>query len=197
MDAAHMSWPEDAVEVGVVVGAWGVKGGVRVKPYAADPQALFSTKRWYWKAPEQPSPALQAVLARLEQPLRVALAREQGDGIVAQIHDLDDRDWAQLCRGLRLFVPRSSFPTPDDGEYYWVDLIGLAVVNRQQQHLGTVVGLLTTGPHSVLRIEPVAPPDAEGAAKPAPERLIPFVDAYVDAVDRAARQIRVDWDLDD
>ena len=43
------TWPEDAVEVGVVTGAWGIKGGLRIKPFSADPQALFSTKRWYWE----------------------------------------------------------------------------------------------------------------------------------------------------
>ena len=48
--------PADAVEVGRVLGAWGVKGGIKVKPFAADPQALFSTKRWYLQASEVPRP---------------------------------------------------------------------------------------------------------------------------------------------
>jgi 16S rRNA processing protein RimM len=61
-------------------------------------------------------------------------------------------------------------------------------VNRAGEALGTVVGLLDNGVQSVLRI---APPEGTGA-----ERLIPFVAAYVDAVDLAARTIRVDWGLD-
>jgi len=44
--------PEDAVEVGRVLGAWGIKGGIKVKPFAADPQALFSSKRWFIRPPE-------------------------------------------------------------------------------------------------------------------------------------------------
>ena len=88
-----------------------------------------------------------------------------------------------------MFVPRTSFPTPDDGEYYWVDLIGMAVSNRAALPLGTVVGLIETGPHCVLRIQP------EDAA--AEEVLIPFVGAYVDGVDQAGRRITVDWDLSD
>lgn len=182
-------WPEDAVEVGVVTGAWGVRGGLRVKPYSADPQALFSSRRWWWRQPEAVvlDDTRRALWSRLEQPLRVSSAREQGDGVVATIHDLDDRDVAQACKGLRLFVPRSSFPSTEADEYYWVDLIGLAVVNRQDQPLGRVVGLMQTGPHAVLRID---------AGQPQ-ERLIPFVAAFVDTVDRAAGVIRVDWDLED
>lgn len=185
-------WPSDAVEVAVVTGAWGVKGGVRIKPYSADPQALFSTKRWYWQAPQEMPAAQRQRLAVLEQPLRVASAREQGEGIVAVLQDLTDREVAQACKGLRLFVRRSSFPTADEGEYYWVDLIGLEVFNRQEERLGVVVGLMQTGPHSVLRIEDV---DVKTGEKL--ERLVPFVDAYIDEVSLPQRRIRADWGLDD
>lgn len=186
------AWPEDAVEVAVVTGAWGIKGGLKVKPFSSDPQALFSTKRWYWSFPEGLPAAQRERLQGLEQPLRVASVREQGDAVVALIQDLTDRDVAQACKGLRLFVRRSSFPTADEGEYYWVDLIGLQVFNRQDECLGAVVGLMQTGPHSVLRIESV-----DAISHKTVERLVPFVDAYVDSVDLPAKCIQVDWGLDD
>ncbi len=186
------TWPDDAVEVGVVTGAWGIKGGLRIKPFSTDPQALFSTKRWYWQPPDG-LPAAQAQrLSVLEQPLRVASAREQGDSLVALVQDLSDRDVAQACKGLRLFVRRSSFPTAEEGEYYWVDLIGLEVFNRQEERLGMVAGLMQTGPHSVLRIEALDPQTGTTI-----ERLVPFVDAFVDEVDLPHKRIRVDWGLDD
>jgi 16S rRNA processing protein RimM len=174
-----------------VTGAWGIKGGIRLKAFSADPQALFSTKRWYWQLPVGAMADQRDRLRALEQPLRVASVREQGDGLVALIHELADRDLAQLCKGLRLFVKRSSFPSAAEGEYYWVDLIGLEVHNRQGERLGAVAGLMQTGPHSVLRIE-----STDGAGK-SMERLVPFVDAYVDSVDLSARRIQVDWGLDD
>lgn len=189
--AASQAWPDDAIEVAVVTGAWGIKGGLRLKAFSADPQALFSTKRWYWQLPEGASAEQRERLRALEQPLRVASVREQGDGLVVLIHDLADRDLAQLCKGLRLFVKRSSFPSAAEGEYYWVDLIGLEVYNRQGEGLGTVAGLMQTGPHSVLRIE-----STDAAGKPL-ELLVPFVDAYVDSVDLVSRRIQVDWGLDD
>ena len=71
------------------------------------------------------------------------------------------------------------------------------VVNRDGVVLGEVVGLIDTGPHSVLRVAPPGP--AQGAGAPvaaAEERLIPFVSAYVDSVDLAGRRVVVDWGLD-
>jgi 16S rRNA processing protein RimM len=178
--------PADAVEVGRVTGAWGVKGGIKVKPFAAAPEALFSSKRWFLLAPDVPGPKVAA--GGFPLLLKVLHAREQGDAIVATAQDLADRDAAEALKGARVFVPRDSFPTPAEGEFYWVDLIGSLVLNRQGQALGTVAGLVETGPHCVLRVQP--------AAADAVEVLIPFVDAYVDAVDAAARRITVDWQAD-
>ena len=180
--------PEDAVEVGRVMGAWGIKGGLKVKPFAADPQALFSTKRWYLAAPETAGPKPEGAAFKWPLLLRVQQAKEHSDGVVATAEELSDRDVAEALKGARIFVSRQSFPTPDDGEFYWIDLIGLSVVNRELAALGSVVGLIETGPHCVLRVQP------EDAA--AAETLIPFVDAYVDAVDLSARRITVDWQPD-
>ena len=183
------AWPADAVEVGRVLGAWGVKGGIRVKPFAADPQALFSSKRWYLQPSQTVLPPGSRAAPTLPALLRVVQAREHGDGVVATVHDIGDRDAAQALAGARVFVPRASFPTPDEGEFYWVDLIGLAVANRAGVELGTVSGLIETGPHCVLRVVSVGEAPRE--------RLIPFVAAYVDAVDLPGRRIAVDWDPED
>jgi 16S rRNA processing protein RimM len=174
--------PEDAVEVGRILGAWGVKGGIKVKPFSADPQALFSSKRWFVE-PSEAKPG--HVVPPL---LRVVEAREQNDAVVATVQEVGDRDTAQALAGARIFVARSSFPTPDNDEFYWVDLIGLSVATRDGASLGTVIGLIETGPHCVLRVKP--------AAVDADEVLIPFVDAYVDRVDLPGRTVHVDWQND-
>ena len=190
-DAGEPGWPADAVEVGSVAGAWGVKGWIKVQPYAGDPQALFSSKRWFVKPPQGRRRPGEAAAA-LPSLLRIVRAKAHGDGVVAQVHDLDDRTAAEALRGARIFVSRASFPTADADEFYWVDLIGMAVVNRQGEALGTVTGLIDTGPHSVLR---VARESAVAAGEEA-ERLIPFVAVYVDEVRLADRRILVDWGLD-
>ena len=89
-------------------------------------------------------------------------------------------------RGARILIARADFPPPAADEFYWADLIGLAVFNREGVALGSVAGLIDTGPHSVLRVE----------MKGFEERLIPFVSAYVDRVDMHERTIGVDWGTD-
>jgi len=186
-------WPDDAVEVGTIVGAWGVKGWLRIAPYAADPQALFATECWFLKPPAGESrPRVGASAAPAM--LRIVQAKQHGDGIVAQADGLSDRTLAEALHGARIFVARRSFPSVSPDEYYWVDLLGLAVSNRQGESLGSVVGLLDTAAHSVLRVAP----DAVPGVKPArgAERLIPFVAAYVDSVNLPERRIVVDWGID-
>jgi 16S rRNA processing protein RimM len=175
---AEADFPADAVEVGRVIGAWGIKGWFKVLPFAADPQALFSTKRWYLRPPEGPGLAPPPLL-------RVTHSREHGGMVVAGAQEVVDRQAAEALKGARVFVARSSFPTAGSDEYYWVDLIGCAVVNREGVALGSVVDLIDTGAHSVLRV-------GQGED----ERLIPFVAAYIDDVDLAGRRISVDWGLD-
>ena len=203
-------WPADAVEVGRIVDAWGVKGGIKVQPFSSDPQALFCTKKWFLRpgdaaagALPRPSAAKASAaapvaaapkgVARLSKPrfLQVRQAREQGDVVVATADGLEDRNAAEALKGARVYVSRSAFPTPDADEFYWVDLIGLDVVNKAGEALGKVVDLLDTGPNSVLRLEGEAGEDG----KPV-ERMIPFVSAYIVSVSLADRRIVADWGLD-
>lgn len=182
LEAAEL--PADAIEVGRILDAWGVKGWFKVLPYSASPEALFSSRHWFLLPAEKGAKAFTG-------PVRLAIkeAKEHADTVVASAHDVPDRDAAEALRGARIFVARASFPTPDKDEYYWVDLIGLEVVNREGVRLGTVSELLSTGPQTVLVL------GYEQDGKPA-ERMIPFVSAYVDAVDLAARRITVDWQPD-
>ncbi len=177
--------PADAVEVGRIADAWGVKGWFKVLPYSTTPEALFSSKRWYLLPSEKGAKSFFAgpVLLAVRQ------AREHSDSVVASAQGVDDRDAAEALKGARVFVPRSSFPTAAEDEYYWVDLIGLAVVNREGVALGAVRELLATGPQTTLVL--VYEQDGKAA-----ERLIPFVSAFVDKVDLAERRITVDWQPD-
>lgn len=184
-----LAWPEDAIEVGCITDAWGVKGWFKVKPFSSDPQALFSSRRWFVKPPESTGPRGAVKFPDLPPVIKITAVKDHGDSVVAQAHDVVDRAGAEALRGARLFVSRSSFPTAAQDEFYWVDLLGLSVFNRDGEHLGDVVGLIDTGPHSVLRVLPT------GAAE-ADERLIPFVAAFVDSVSLPRRRISVDWGLD-
>ena len=179
MTASGMPIPDDLVLVGHVTGAYGIQGWVRIRPYSSDGDALLSAKTWWLDKPELHD------VERLESKLH-------NDEVVARLMGVSGRDAAEVLKGATVQIRRSHFPALDNDEFYWVDLIGLAVVNERGEHLGVVGDLMDNGAHPILRVEQ---PVAEGE-KPAPELLIPFVDQFVKTVDQAARLITVDWEAD-
>ncbi|CAG9223403.1 Ribosome maturation factor RimM [Paraburkholderia tropica] len=182
---SEASWPADAVEVGAVIDAYGLKGGLKIAPHAEGGRALIAAKRWWFlKGRERPT---------LHSAVR-ASAKVHGDSVVGQLNAIADRDTALQLRGARIYVSRADFPAPETDEYYWVDLIGLDVANEAGVELGKVAGLIDNGAQSVLRVEY---PSAGKDGKPVTgERLIPFVGVFVKTVDLAAKRIVVDWDAD-
>lgn len=182
LDAAVL--PADAIEVGRIADAWGIKGWFKVLPYSADSEALFSSKNWFLLPSEKGAKTFTGV-----GQLSIKEAKNHSGTVVACANGVDDRNAAEALRGARIFVSRTHFPASKKDEYYWVDLIGLNVVNREGITLGVVRELLSTGVQTVLVIDY----DHEGKLL---ERMIPFVAVYVDEVDLAGRRVLVDWQAD-
>jgi len=180
--------PDDVVEVGAIVDAYGLKGWVKVAAHAdagRGGDALLSAKRWW----------LQKGAER--RVVRVLRAKVHSDHVVAQFAETADRDEALALRGYRISISRGEFPALEADEFYWVDLIGLAVVNEAGVVLGTVADMIDNGAHSVMRVEyPVDGKSGKDGKPLVGERLIPFVGVYVKTVDQAAKQITVSWEAD-
>jgi 16S rRNA processing protein RimM len=179
MTASGIPVPDDLVLVGYVSGAYGIHGWVRIKPYSSDGDALLAAKTWWLDKPDM-------------HDVEMMQSKMHNDEVVASLMGVAGRDAAEALKGATVHVRRSHFPALDNDEFYWVDLIGLAVVNERGESLGVVNDLMDNGAHPILRVEQ---PVAEGQ-KPAPELLIPFVDQFVKTVDQAARLITVDWEAD-
>lgn len=177
-----MQVPDDLAQVGFVFGAYGVAGWVRIRPFSEDADALLAVKTWWID-----KPSLHDVDVRQ--------CKLHGGDVVAQLVGVTDRNVAEALKGAAVSVPRSRFPALSDDEFYWAELIGLDVENLQGEHLGTVTDMMSNGPQSILRITASVAEgsDPEVAAQ---ERLIPFVDAFIIKVDKAAKKITVDWGLD-
>jgi len=193
--------PADAIEVGRIADAWGIKGWFKVLPHSASPEALFSSKRWYLLPSDRVAGGAKSPTAKAAAPsgglvkpvlLKITEAKDHADTVVACSLDVADRNQAEALKGARIFVPRSSFPTAGTDEYYWVDLLGLDVFNREGVALGQVKDLMSTGPQTVL----VLTQASNEPGKAATERMIPFVSAFVENVDLPGRKITVDWQLD-
>ncbi|PKO59769.1 MAG: ribosome maturation factor RimM [Betaproteobacteria bacterium HGW-Betaproteobacteria-18] len=182
LEAAEL--PADAIEVGRITDAWGIKGWFKVLPHSADPEALFSAKSWFLLPTEKGAKTFAGV-----GKLNIKEAKTHSNTVVACAQGIDDRSTADSLRGARIFISRSSFPSAQKDEYYWVDLIGLEVINREGVSLGQVRDLLTTGPQTVLVIDKVHDEKTE-------QIMIPFVAVYIDDVNLNERRILVDWQPD-
>ncbi|KAF0811884.1 Ribosome maturation factor RimM [Andreprevotia sp. IGB-42] len=166
--------PSDLVEMGFVSGAFGIRGWINVVASTEYADSLLDYSTWWlgvdgkWQA--------YTVLEGHVQPKKLA----------AQLEGVEGRDAAFALKGMQVAVPRSALPVLDsDNEFYWADLIGLAVVNTQGESLGVVDKLFETGANDVLVV-------MDGAT----ERLLPFVGHVVLKVDLDAGSITVDWGLD-
>ena len=180
--ASGVQVPDDLAQVGFVFGAYGVAGWVRIRPFSEDADALLSVKTWWID-----KPTLHDV--------DVKQCKLHGGDVVAQLVGVTDRNVAEALKGAAVSIPRSRFPVLSEDEFYWTELIGLDVENLQGEHLGTVTDMMSNGPQSILRITAAVAEgsDSEVAAQ---ERLIPFVEAFIIKVDKAANKITVDWGLD-
>lgn len=159
------------VVVGRVSGLYGVTGWVRVFSYTRPKENILGYSPWLIHTPSgwRSHP--------LEQGSR------HGRGLIARLGDIADREAARAILGSDIAVARRQLPELPAGEYYWCDLIGLRVVNRQGRDLGSVVEVQETGANDVLVVEGEEP------------CLVPLVmERFVSEVDLKLGRIVVDWD---
>jgi 16S rRNA processing protein RimM len=181
--SAIQSAPEDLVLVGHISGAFGLQGWVKIRPYSSNADALLDAPVFWLEAPNN---AGQREVKRLSSKIH-------GEDIVARLGEVDDRNAAEALKGTVVKVSRALFPALPDGEFYWVDLLGLSVENLEGEQLGVVRAMMDNGAQSILRVAGAEVPEAELIKH---ERLIPFVDQFVKEVDQQAKKIVVDWGSD-
>ena len=136
---------EPLIQVGRVAGAFGVRGEVRITSFTAEPLALVDYKTL---VREDGSPGLTLVSGRAAK-----------GGVVVRAKEVETREQAEALRGLKLFIPRSVLPDPEEDEFYVTDLVGLAVQTAEGEALGTVKSVQDFGAGDLLEIAP-----AEGGA---------------------------------
>lgn len=159
--------------LGTVSGVYGVKGWVRLDSATEPRERIFDYAPW--------------LIGRGGGWVESALetGRRHGGGLIAKLAGVDDRDAAASLVGAEIAVPRSRLPEGGADEYYWVDLVGLEVVNAGGESFGRVERLLATGANDVLVV------------RNGRERLIPFLrGSVIRSVDLAAGRLEVDWDAD-
>ena len=160
--------------MGRIVAPYGLKGWVRIEPYSPDPDSLSAYPVWWvgrsgdWRELKVADSVLQ-----------------HGASLVARFEGCVERDAALALKGSEIALEREALPRNAKDEFYWVDLVGLKVVNAKGEELGVVAELFENGAHPVMRI-------VDGEI----ERLLPFIGQVVRRVELAEGRIHVEWELD-
>ena len=169
----------DVLKAGRFLGAFGIKGWVKVHSETSPKANILDYQPWYllrggkWQAVE------------------VAEAAMHDKGPVVRLKGMDDRTAAEALSGVEIGIAAESLPALPEGEFYWRELIGLRVVTMEGILLGVVEQLLETGANDVMVVVP-----CEGSVDEE-KRLLPWVQGpVVQRVDTVARVITVDWGTD-
>ena len=164
---------EDLIHVGKISGVFGIKGWLKVFSYTEPRENILSYQPWLLKK------------GSLNKTVKVSNGQVQGKGVVAQIEGIADRDQAQSLMGWDVYISHDQLPTPQQGEYYWADLIGLDVENLEGIQLGKINTLYETGANDIFVV------------KGDKERALPFIQGQtIKSIDFAAGKMIVDWDAE-
>ena len=154
--------------VGLITSPHGVRGLVKVKPFTEDPASITA----YGPVTDETG----------RRSFKLQLLSQQKSQWIVRIEGVDDRNAAEELKGVRLYVPRSALPPPDDDEFYYLDLVGLSAEDTDGRAIGTVKGVFDFGAGDVIEI-------AGLNDRPI---MVPFTRAAVPVVDVPAKRLVID-----
>jgi 16S rRNA processing protein RimM len=163
---------DDLLEIGHIIGAHGVRGQVKVFSQTSPRENILNYSPW-------------VIEQAGRQQLSEISGKRQGKNVIASLAEVSDRNAAEELSGAKILIRRGQLPELAAGEYYWSQLIGLQVVNREDVVLGRVEQMMETGANDVMVVQGDR------------ERLIPYVmEDVIVSVDLVQQQIIVDWKED-
>ena len=156
---------ESEVEIGRIVGVFGIKGELKLEPYADSPKRYNALRTVTGCWPEG-----------TRRPLTVLGARKHKDHVLLQLEGVNTATDAERLRGVTLVIPLSERPTLPPGQYYISDLIGLMVVTTAGDEIGPITDVLQTPASDVYVTE---------------RGMVPAVKEYIKDVDLERRRVVV------
>jgi 16S rRNA processing protein RimM len=159
----------ERVCVGVVTGAHGVRGALRIKSFTANPAHVAAYG--------------EVTVGEGEDSAVLRITGEAKGAVVAEIAGVTDRDAAQALKGKKLYVPRSALPEAEEGEYYHDDLVGLEVRSPEGEALGTIAAVHNYGAGDILDIRTSG---QERDGKNGADMMLPFTREVVPEVNLEA-----------
>lgn len=174
--------PEARLHVGHLKLPYGLQGWLWVHSLTDPITNLFDYQPW-WICQRD-----------LWQPVQVKRWKTQGKGYIVRLQEIETVEQAEALRGATIWIGQETLPPPAADEYYWRDLVGLAVYGKDEQGqavlLGEIAELFETGANDVMAVKPCS-----GSVDQA-ERWIPWHAPLIENVDLEQQRIDVDWGVD-
>jgi 16S rRNA processing protein RimM len=161
---------KDLVLIAQIVGVHGVKGNCKIRSYA-ESLAVF-----------QPGSVVFITTAAGQQkPYEINWVKPHAKAVLISFKGVNTRIQAEALIDNDLFIEKRCLPDPEEGSYYWFDLIGLDVFDVDQTYLGRLDSIIQTGSNDVYVVK-------KGGA----EILIPALKKVVQKIDLSQRRMLVD-----
>ena len=154
--------------IGVITGAQGIRGAVRIKSFTADPLDIDA----YGPVSDEAG----------KRTFELKSVGQSKGVVVATLAGVTDRNAAEALKGLQLFVSRDRLPPAEDDEFYHADLLGLAAELVGGEPLGRITAVYDFGAGDAIEVT-----GEDGAVA-----MVPFTKAAVPTVDLQAGKVVVD-----
>lgn len=167
---------EDLITVGKILSTFGIKGYLKIFSFTDPRSNILNYSPIYISCKDEWIEA------------QISTGRLQGKSVAIKLNKLNRKSHLLPLIGAELAIKAKQLKPIEKSEFYWSNLIGLTIINAQNQTLGQVNYLIETRAHDVL----VVKKDGRGL-----ERLIPFVmGETIEQVDFNNKVIRVNWRID-
>ncbi len=156
--------------MGQIVGVHGIKGNCKIRSYA-ESLSVFQSD----------SVVIVTTSDGRQKPYEINWAKPHAKAALISFKGVDTRDQAEALIGCELFIEKNRLPDPEEGSYYWFDLIGLDVFDDDQKYLGRLESIIQTGSNDVYVVK-----------EDDTEILIPALESVVQKIDLKNRRMQVD-----
>lgn len=168
----HQQTDNNHIIIGQCGRAYGVKGWIHIQSYTSPPENILKYQKWM----------LQTTNGTKQ--VTVESARAHGDHFVAKLAGINNPEDTSILRLANILIERNTLPELEEGEHYWIDLIGLQAKLTNGHTLGKITEILETGANDVLIIV-----DNNGN-----KHLVPYIDSVVEDVDYEQSIIMLNWE---
>jgi len=133
---------ENKILIGKITSAHGIKGEVKIMSFSQNPEDIQN---------------YQPIFDNNNQEFKLKInSKAQGtnkDIFIVKIENISNRNDAEKLQNTELFINKNQLEESDENEFYYVDLIGLDVIDENKNKIGVVKDVMNYGAGDIIEID--------------------------------------------